>query len=54
MSGHGPYVWGCYAIGLVVVAMLLISPVQQKKALLRELKQQRSQQNKSRGPDAKT
>ena len=53
MSGHGPYVWACYIIGLIVVAALLISPVRQKKALLMQLKQQHAQQNKSRRPDAK-
>jgi heme exporter protein D len=44
MSGHGPYVWACYGIGLLVVAYLLISPVRQKKKFMRQLRSQYARQ----------
>ena len=44
MSGHGPYVWACYGIGLLVVAYLLISPVCQKKKFMRQLRSQYARQ----------
>ena len=27
MGGHGPYVWGAYAITLVVVMVILLRPI---------------------------
>jgi heme exporter protein D len=44
MSGHGPYVWACYGIGLLVVAYLLISPVRQKKKFMLQLRSQYARQ----------
>ena len=37
-------VWGCYGIGLLVVAYLLISPVHQKKKFMRQLRSQYARQ----------
>ena len=41
MNGHGPYVWTSYAITFAVLIFLLISPLLQKKAFV---KQQQKQQ----------
>lgn len=40
MSGHGPYVWACYATAAVVVSYLLLSPVHQKKQVIKQVRQQ--------------
>lgn len=36
MSGHGPYVWACYAITFIALIILLVSPILQKKALIKQ------------------
>jgi heme exporter protein D len=36
MSGHGPFVWAAYAITLVVVLWLLISPLVRQRRFFRE------------------
>lgn len=36
MNGHGPYVWASYAITFAVLIFLLISPLLQKKAFLKQ------------------
>jgi len=41
MHGHGPYVWASYAITFAALIFLLISPLLQKKAFV---KQQQKQQ----------
>ena len=42
MSGHGPYVWASYAITFAVLIFLLISPLLQKKAFVKQqIKQQK-------------
>ena len=37
MSGHGPYVWACYIMVALVLTYLLLSPLWQKKQLLKEI-----------------
>ncbi len=37
MGGHGAFVWSAYAITLVVIALLLISPLRKSRQLRREL-----------------
>lgn len=44
MSGHGPYVWACYGIALLMITYLLVSPVRQKAALKKQLRRQYAQQ----------
>lgn len=44
MSGHGPYVWACYAISLFVITYLLLSPLRQQAAQKRQLQRQHAQQ----------
>ena len=39
MSGHGPYVWACYGLGLILMGYLLWSPIAQKRRFLRQLAQ---------------
>jgi heme exporter protein D len=48
MNGHGPYVWASYAITFAVLFFLVISPLLQKKAFV---KQQQKQQKLSRSND---
>lgn len=48
MNGHGPYVWAAYAITFAVLIFLLVSPVLQKKAFV---KQQQKQQKLTRSND---
>jgi heme exporter protein D len=38
MSGHGPYVWASYAITFVALIFLLVNPLLQKKALVKQQK----------------
>lgn len=47
MSGHGPYVWAAYAITFISLVYLLLSPVRQKKAFV---KQQRKMQRLAQNP----
>lgn len=37
MNGHGPYVWASYAITFAVLIFLLLGPVIQKRALVKQL-----------------
>lgn len=37
MNGHGPFVWSAYAITFAVLIFLLISPLLQKKAFIKQL-----------------
>lgn len=39
MDGHGLYVWLCYGVGLVVLAMNLVSAVMARKGLIQDLAQ---------------
>jgi len=50
MDGHGPYVWSAYAITLIVIAVLVLSPIIRKRRLLRELRGElrRNRQSESR------
>lgn len=36
MNGHGAYVWSAYGLTFIVLAYLLIKPVLQQKAFLRQ------------------
>jgi heme exporter protein D len=49
MNGHGPYVWSAYAITFAVLIFLLVSPVMQKKAFIKQQQKQQklAQANKS-------
>lgn len=40
MSGHGPYVWACYAITAVCLIYLAVAPVVQRRAILAEVRRQ--------------
>jgi len=37
MGGHGVYVWSAYAVTGVVIAAVLIVPMQRRRRLLRDL-----------------
>ena len=38
MNGHGAYVWACYIITFAMLIGLVINPILQKKALLKQQK----------------
>jgi heme exporter protein D len=38
MGGHGLYVWLCYGLGLLIIVMNLLLPMQQSKQVIRELR----------------
>ena len=38
MGGHGFYVWLCYGLGLLIIVMNLLLPMQQSKQVIRELR----------------
>jgi heme exporter protein D len=39
MNGHGPYVWGCYAVTLMGVAFLILEPGLAKKRFIQAQQQ---------------
>ena len=40
MGGHGPFVWISYAISLVVMIYLVISPLQRSRSQLNSVRRQ--------------
>lgn len=40
MNGHGPFVWSAYAITFAVLIFLLVSPLLQKRAFIKQQKKQ--------------
>jgi heme exporter protein D len=36
MNGHGPYVWASFVITFVVLIFLLVSPLLQRKAFIKQ------------------
>lgn len=36
MNGHGPYVWAAYGITFTALIFLLVSPLLQKKAFIKQ------------------
>lgn len=52
MGGHGLYVWLSYSIGLLVFLIAFISPIIQRKRIVKELLQlQRRQETKQNMKD---
>lgn len=45
MGGHGPYVWGAYAITLVVVMVILLRPIAATRRLQSEIRRASSGQS---------
>lgn len=41
MSGHGPYVWASYAITFAALIFLILSPVLQQKAFIKQQQKMR-------------
>ncbi|OZY85098.1 heme exporter protein CcmD [Cellvibrio mixtus] len=41
MSGHGPYVWASYAITFIALIFLVVNPVLQQRALIKQQKKLR-------------
>ncbi|CAM3696239.1 heme exporter protein CcmD [Parendozoicomonas haliclonae] len=50
MDGHGPYVWACYGLGMIVLAWNLLTPLRQNRAVAadiqRRARRERVQQSK--------
>ena len=40
MSGHGSYVWFCYAVTFICLLYLVLAPLQRRKLLMRRWRQQ--------------
>jgi heme exporter protein D len=40
MSGHGPYVWACYAIAAACLTYLLVAPMLRRQSLMADLRRQ--------------
>jgi heme exporter protein D len=36
MDGHGTYVWAVYAVAVVIIAVLAVSPLQRRRRFVRE------------------
>lgn len=36
MNGHGPFVWGCYAVTFASLALLAVEPLIQRKRFIRQ------------------
>lgn len=45
MGGHGPYVWGAYAITLVVVVVILLKPILATRQLQAEIRRASARQS---------
>ena len=45
MGGHGPYVWGAYAITLVVVMVILLRPIVATRQLQGEIRRVSARQS---------
>ena len=45
MGGHGPYVWGAYAITLVVVMVILLKPIVTTRQLQGEIRRASARQS---------
>jgi heme exporter protein D len=52
MNGHGPYVWGSYALALLALVFLVWSPLAQRRQLLGQLRQsvQRERRQSQQSP----
>lgn len=40
MAGHGPYVWACYSLTFVCLALLFLAPLRRRRALFEQLSRQ--------------
>lgn len=41
MNGHGPFVWGCYAVTFAGLALLVLEPHIQRKRFIKQQTQAR-------------
>jgi heme exporter protein D len=48
MGGHGSYIWGAYGIAAVVLALNVIQPLRDRRALLKRLRGYYRIRNQSR------
>ena len=49
MAGHGPYVWTAVLVSLVVMAWLLVRPLQLHRANLKSIARQLRREQRRRG-----
>ena len=54
MGGHGLYVWLSYGVGLLVFIIAFVSPILQKKRIIKDLSQLQRRQQTKRVPHEST
>lgn len=47
MDGHGPYVWICYGVALLILGYNIASPMMQKKEVLKRIRRNLKRENSS-------
>jgi len=52
MEGHGPYVWACYGVFVVVFAAMMIWSARRNRAIIEACRRRFEQQEKTAGRDA--
>lgn len=53
MEGHGPYVWVCYAVFLLLVVGLIVWSVLRNRAIIDTCRRRFEQQERTSGKDAR-
>lgn len=55
MEGHGPYVWACYGVFFLLMAVLMISSYRRRAAVLQSCRQHASgRTQRAQKPDSDT
>lgn len=54
MSGHGPYVWACVAIALLILGFLLWHPLMLRRAALKKIARGLALEHSSTAPNPST
>jgi len=52
MAGHGPYVWVCYAAGLLAISFIILGPIMKHKKVVKQSLQLRAIQAQIKNNDA--
>lgn len=52
MAGHGPYVWVCYAAGLLAIGFIISGPIMKHKKAVKQSLQLRAIQAQIKNNDA--
>ena len=49
MSGHGPYVWSCYAVTALGLLYLIVSPLRKRRRFIAQQRRQQHIQARNQG-----